>query len=143
VFIYASGPLKGASSSKRIKKNPVLTQNPESMFLTSPPLVKETDMVCNRQKQRRLPYSLATSQKHTLAVQSPGINSQPGGPARQPYLTYWPARPQSHYLSTPCLMHVCDQPFGKNRYSTTHALLLHGGLFMYPLKFKFFPNKTF
>jgi hypothetical protein len=79
---------------KEKEKNPVFTQNPESMFLTSPPLVKETDMVCNRQKQRRLPYSLATSRKPTLAVQSPGINSQPGGPVRQPYLPYyWPARP--------------------------------------------------
>ncbi len=25
-------------------------------------------------------------------LRSPGIDAQPGGPVRQPYLTYWPAR---------------------------------------------------
>ncbi len=32
------------------------------------------------------------------------------------------------------MLHVCEQLLEINRYSTTHALLLHENLFMHPLK---------
>jgi hypothetical protein len=65
-----------------------------------------------RQKQRRLSPTLVISRKFALTVQK---SSQ--YPA---YLVYHTCE--------------CEQLLGINRYSTTHALLLRGGLFLYPLK---------
>jgi hypothetical protein len=37
-------------------------------------------------------------------LRSPGIDSQPGGPVRQPYLLYWPAEPHGLAESIPGLL---------------------------------------
>jgi hypothetical protein len=37
-------------------------------------------------------FQTPLSSHYPLPLRSPGIDSQPCGPVRQPYLTYWPAR---------------------------------------------------